>query len=1060
MSRLVIICCYLLMVQWAQAQSLKGKVLDQQTGKPMQGVGLSLGNGLATQSTGNGSFQFNLVEGNYLLKVSYVGYASINMAITIPLKDSLVIRLVPSEQQLEGVTISTGYQKLPRERATGSFAVVDRRQFELQAGSDVLSRLETISNGLTVDRRSNSSGQLMVRGLSTIAGPKSPLIILDNFPYQGDIANLNPNDMESIVVLKDAAATSIWGSRAGNGVIVLTSKKARQGGRMQIDLNANALLADKPDLFSVPQMGSAEFIAVEQFLYDKGFYDSRINSAAKPALSPVVELMWANTKGVIGAAELQSSLERLRQHDVREEYTRLVYQRPFTQQYNLSLQGSEQNMDWYLMLGNDRNRNEIDAKSNRLNLISRSTLRLGKKLKVDFGINYTYQNGVTGKASFNDLKNSSGVLYPYLKLADDNGQPLAIPQTYALNYLQTLNRDQFYDWNYYPLNDYLNNTISNNRRSILGNVALNYELLPGMNIKAYYQREYQQTGSRSIYGSDSYTVRSLVNTYTQVATDGKVTRIVPMAELLDWTQGTLDAQSLRAQLGYNKALGRGELDFLAGFELNERKADGITGRVYGYSDERLSSVALNYNIAYPNYITKVNSFLNTGQGLSGTLNRFVSVYANAAYAFEGKYVISASARRDASNLFGVSANDKWKPLWSLGVAWNVHREKFLQFSWLNELKMRGSYGFSGNVDPSRAALTTLLVAGTSTLTQGAQARFDQFANPSLRWEQVATSNLGVDFALFGNKLSGSVEVFQKVSSDLYGNTPVDYTAVPATSLVMNVAKIRAKGLDLALRYKVFDGKFKWVPDLNFNLYKDEVLEYYQASDQGAIFVGTGVTAAPLKGYPVYSVFSYRWAGLNPVNGNPQGYYQGAVTDNYTQLLGAGTKVSDLVFNGPAFAPVYGSLGQYFAYQNLSLDVRLSFKLGHSFGRSGINYNTLFNSGAGHPEYAQRWQQPGDEMHTQVPSLVYPAVSRRDNFYNNSEVLIEDASSVRLAFVTLGYRWDAKWLSRLSLKSLSVQANASNLGVLWKANRQGLDPDYRNGTVPPARIFSLGLKCGL
>ncbi|MFN0293132.1 SusC/RagA family TonB-linked outer membrane protein [Pedobacter helvus] len=1060
MKRLLIICCCLLGIQWAKAQSLRGKVLDLQTGKPMQGVGLSVSNGVATLSAGNGNFQLSLAAGNYLLKASYVGYASISLPITIPLKDSLVIRLQPSQQQLEGITISTGYQTLPRERATGSFAVVDQRQFELQAGTDVLARLETISNGLTVDRRSSSSGQLMVRGLSTIAGPKSPLIILDNFPYQGDLANLNPNDMESIVVLKDAAATSIWGSRAGNGVIVLTSKKAKQGGRMQIDVNANVLLANKPNLFGVPQMGSAEFIEVEQFLYDKGFYNSRINSAARPALSPVVELLLANARGNSSAAELQLGLERLRQHDVREEYTNLVYRQPFTQQYSLSLRGSEQHIDWYLMAGHDRNQNELEASSNRLNLISRNTLRLGKKLKVDFGVNYTYQNGTAGRASFNDLKNSSGVLYPYLQLADEQGQPLPIPQTYALSYLQTLNPDQFYDWNYYPLSDYLNNNITNDRRSILGNVALQYELVPGLNIKAYYQREYQQTGSKSIYGTDSYTVRSLVNAYTQVAADGKVTRIVPMAELLDWGQGTVDAQSLRTQLGYNKSLGRGQIDFLAGFELNERKGEGLTGRVYGYSDERLSSVALNFNTAYPNYITKANSFLNSGQGLSSTLNRFVSAYANAAYTVNGKYILSASARRDASNLFGLSSNDKWKPLWSIGAAWNAHRERFMQWAWLNELKLRGSYGLSGNVDPSRAALTTLLVAGTSTLTQGPQARFDQFANPSLRWEKVATTNIGVDFALFNNALSGSVEVFQKVSSDLYGNTPVDYTAVPAASLVMNVAKIRAKGLDLALRYKVFDGKFKWVPDLNFNLYKDEVLEYYQASDQGAVFVGTGVTASPLKGYPVYSVFSYRWAGLNPVNGNPQGYFQGAVTDNYIQLLGAGTKVGDLVFNGPAFAPVYGSLGQQFAYQNLSLDVRLSFKLGHSFGRSGINYNNLFNSGTGHPEYAQRWQQPGDEAYTQVPSMVYPAVSRRDNFYNNSEVLIEDASNVRLAFVTLGYRLGNKWLSRVGLKSLSLQANASNLGILWRQNNQGLDPDYRNGAIPPAKVFSMGLRCGL
>ncbi|RYE17639.1 MAG: SusC/RagA family TonB-linked outer membrane protein, partial [Sphingobacteriales bacterium] len=757
----------------AKAQQDQFHVYSLPDSVPIAGASVIITGRQSVATGNNGQFFLNLPPGSYQIEIKYMGYISQSLRVTLPSK-SLQFYLKPDLNLLLEVEINTGYQRLPRERATGSFVTISSKQLNEQMSTDIISRLEAVANSVTVDKRSSSQGNLMVRGLSTISGPRDPLIILDNFPYQGNLENINPNDIESITILKDAAASSIWGTRAGNGVIVLTSKKAKPGQPLSVDFNSNVSMIEKPDLSVMRQLSTKDYLEMEQFLYGKGFYNSKISSSAKPFLSPMVELLVAKNNGSITDDAYAKQLAFLQAGDVRKEYAALNFENAVKQQHALSLRGSESRLDWNLSLGYDQNVSSVAAKFNRLNFTSNNTLRISKKLSLDFGATYTQTSAGQGRANYSDLS-TSGFLYPYLRLKDESGAELAIPRTYAMSYLNSLNRNVFADWNYYPLSDYENNTMATKVNDLLLNIGLNYHIVNGLRAKLYYQNERQTTSGKSLYGANSYLVRSTVNAYTQVSGTGEVTRIIPMGEIYDTSGQVLQGSNFRAQLNYEKDWQQHSISLLGGYELNEKHIEGQSNRTYGYSDDRQTIANLNYAIAYPNYITKANSFIANGAGFTSKLNRFIGFYTNFAYTYRDRYTLSASARKDASNLFGLSTNDKWKPLWSVGAAWNIRREPFAHLDWLDALKLRGSYGYSGNVDLSRSSMTTIIGGTTSVYTNSLVARFNQFSNPELRWENVATVNLGLDFSVFKNRISGSIEVYQKKATDLYGNAAVDYT---------------------------------------------------------------------------------------------------------------------------------------------------------------------------------------------------------------------------------------------------------------------------------------------
>ncbi|WP_255153604.1 SusC/RagA family TonB-linked outer membrane protein [Ferruginibacter sp. HRS2-29] len=1011
---------------------------------------------VSVQTTTNPGSQVQAIGGNFSIPVAATdtliiiapGYQPMRIAIDVSIPQPLVIDMTAAAKALEEVIVNTGYQKIAKERATGSFTTVDNKLLNQQVGTTVLSRLESITNGLYVDRQTSGLGQprFIIRGLSTINGPASPLIVLDDFPYEGDLNNINPNDVESITVLKDAAAASIWGTRAGNGVIVITTKRGRYNQPMRTEFTSNMSIADKPKLRSISNISSGDFIGVEKFLYDNGYYQAQLTGSPWKAVSPVIELLNLRDQGKISAAEADNRIHALAANNLTDEYMNYVYEKGVNLQQAISLSGGTKNMQWIIGGGWDHNADQLSAKYDRYNFKTAQTFKLTSRLDLNTSIDYTQSRSAAGKRGIS-FSTNTGSLPVYTRLKDDNGNALPVNIDYLQSYADSAGEGKLLDWSYYPLTDADNIEDVVKEQAILANLALTYKPMKGLSLSAQYQYGRQVTTGSRLAGEGSYEARNYINKFSELDSDGNIQYNLPRGGIFSSSNATLETQNFRGQVNYSRRWAAHEVNVLAGGEWRTRQYNTGSQFTVGYNPDLLGPMpALDYVHPYPNFLTGAGEYLPGGGSFGATVNNYVSFFSNAAYTFRRKYTISASARRDASNLFGATRNNRWTPLWSAGLAWDISNEYFYKLNWLPRLKIRTTYGISGNADPARAAVTTLRLQAPSPFTQQPSSQIVQFENKSLGWERVAMTNLAVDFASRNDRISGSVEYYHKKATNLFGYAQVDYTSVPIDGLTKNVATITGRGVDIDLQTRNITGKVSWSSQLNINFNKDKVKKYYLFDKTSSAFVGGSAQVSAIEGSPVYGLYTYQWGGLDPLNGDPQGYLGGVLSKDYNELAGTGTKLEELHYSGPTLPTSTWSMGNTVSYKRLSVTVRITGKFGHYFQRPSINYSQLYKSRTGHADFANRWQNPGDELYTQVPSMRYPIDEARSYFYANSSILATKADHIRLQYITLQYQ----------LNKVQCYINANNLGLLWKANSFGIDPEYNN-TYPAATNIAVGIK---
>lgn len=1029
-------------------------IILSESGEPIAGATITIrGTSLSAVTDEEGKFVFDNITTGAVIMVSSVGYKT--AVYSIADARDIRLRLTPQVSELSGVniTVNTGMQSLPKERATGSFTFIDNKLFNEQASTDVISRLEYIANGVSVNRKISTSGQMSIRGLSTIRGPKDPLIIVDNFPYAGDLNNINPNNVESITILKDAAAASIWGARAGNGVIVITTKKGKFDQPFRIEINSNITIAEKPDLGYLKQMSSSDFIDVEQMLFEKGFYAGKENDFTRPALSPVVETLIAQRDGLIDGATATSRINALRTKDVRDDFNKYMYQRAVNQQYSLNARGGSKNMAYAFAVGFDKNVSELAAGYNRVNISSENTFAPLKNLVIDAGIHYTQSKSTSGKPGYYSIQQPGySALPPYASLD-------GALDYYRGPYIDTAGEGKLLDWKYYPAEDYKHSRYENKLQDILMNLGIRYTFIQGFSADVKYQYENQQTDGKSLNDMESYYTRNLINTFTQI-NDGEVSYGVPLGAVLGLSHGSITSHNLRGQLNYNNTWGRHSVAAIAGSEIRQAQNKSNGNTIYGYNDDILTYGVVDYASVNPTFLTGSGAFIPDGVSINETMNRFVSFYGNASYTYYDRYTVSGSARKDASNLFGVSTNNKWKPLWSAGASWEISKEKFYKSGFLPYLRLRTTYGYSGNVDPAMTAVTTILYDVLNQYTNSPVARIANFYNPDLRWEKVGIMNFGIDIKSRDERITASFEYYIKRASDLYGTVPIDYSAGLSSELIVkNVAAMQANGIDIDIFTINLMGTFKWTTSFNINLYRDKVVEYYLRNIEARNYLTRsgiiGITG--IEGKPVYSMLSYQWAGLDPENGNPRGYIKDEVSSNYNSLTGRNTLIQDLKYSGRVMPSVFGNIGNNISYKGFNIAFRLSYKFGYYFRRSSIYYASLVNSYAGHSDFNERWQNAGDETKTNIPSLVYPIPRNRDEFYNNSEILVERGDNIRIQYINVGYILPNFLTEGVKIKSLQINANIANVGIVWRKNRRGIDPDFSDNTILPSRVVAFGFK---
>jgi hypothetical protein len=443
-------------------------------------------------------------------------------------------------------------------------------------------------------------------------------------------------------------------------------------------------------------------------------------------------------------------------------------------------------------------------------------------------------------------------------------------------------------------------------------------------------------------------------------------------------------------------------------------------------------------------------------GFGDVLNRFVSLYTNANYIYKEKYSISASARKDESNLFGVNTNQKGTPLWSAGTAWKLSRESFYHSHFLPSLNFRLTYGYNGNVKNDLAAVPTIIYAGPDGTTNLSTALTNTLSNPELRWEKVGIINAGVDFAI-KNFLEGSVDFYHKNSKDLLTLSPIDPT-LGLSLMTFNTANLSGKGIDVKLLLRVGAGAVKYTSRILFSYVTNKVTRYLLNVANKGSYAGfsNGITA--IEGMDPYALISYKWGGLDAQTGDPMGYIGDVLSKDYTKLIST-TSFADLAVTGTTRPPYYGNIIHTLSWKRFELSANVSYRFGYYFRRNSLGYANLFNQWIGNSEFSERWQQPGDELITSVPSMTYPAVTNRDKFYNLSEATIEKGDVVKLQDVNLAFNASRLPIHNHGIKSLRLFVNASNVTILWRANKKGIDPDFGIGQ-PPAPVISFGITAGI
>ena len=1064
MKKLFILAFLSLHAAFFAQELVTGRVADQLDGTPLEGVTVTSKNSRILSITdSNGNFSFPAADAGTVIKFHKKGFTVQRLNVPAPPTQPLSILMSESYVEIEEVALSTGYQKIPKERSTGSFSTVTKEQFEKQVSTGIIERIANTASAVIMDRGTAGEPQLMIRGISTINGPKNPLIVVDDFPYEGTISTINPNSVESVTVLKDAAAASIWGARAANGVIVITTKKGKMGSGIQAEFTVSNTISDQPDLGTLKAMSSADFIEVERELFTKGFYNSDLNSASHPVISPVVDLLNQEKLGLLSAEEAERRISLLKTIDARDQFRKYVYQPGEKNQYFLQLSGGAPKISWLSSFGYDKNTGHLGETYSRLNARIQNIWTPLTSLSVIIGGQFTDEETVSGRTGYGSVAMRNGNAVPYLQLADDLGNPLPVASTYDQRYKESLSSYGLQDWNYYPLNDWRYDRAEGQLQEVQLNVGANYKILEGLEADVKYQYQRQNTNDRDNHGPQSYYARNYVNSFAQIQEGNIVQYIVPKGGIVDYHTSINEVNNLRGQLSYNNRWGKHLISAIAGAESRQSRNNSENHRYYGVDENNLNTAAIDYLNPYPMLVTGWEEYIQRSESIGERNTRFVSLFANASYTIDHKYTLSGSARRDASNLFGLKTNDQWNPFWSAGAAWELSRENFYRLTVLPYLKLRASYGFNGNIDPSMVAVSTIAYDWDNSYYTGTPtARLDNYYNPKLRWETSVMLNAGIDFSTKNRRVWGSADYFKKKGKDLFGPQMLDYTT-GISYMLSNVAETEGQGYDLNLNGWVLTGPLKWSTTINLSTFKDKVVSYYLRNPMASQFVGTGssVPIAGIVGKPVYSIFAYRWGGLDPETGDPLGYLNGELSNNYSAITGTGTSIEEMEFFGSAIPTVYGSFVNSLKWNGLTVDLAFSYKLGYWFRRSSINYSKLYDSWTGHSDYTDRWQKPGDENSTYIPSNTFTTNYNRDAFYNGSSVLVEKGDHIRMQYVTFNYQFNPnKYVITPRLfQDLNLFINVSNLGIVWRANKKGIDPDYNLGqnTWRPPTSYTVGLR---
>jgi TonB-linked SusC/RagA family outer membrane protein len=1084
---------------------IKGKIVDENR-KPMPGVNVKMKNTLRNFPTNEqGEFSIVVPNGRTTIQITYIGYMSQELVITESSLKNLNIQLVPNVGLLSEVQVVTnGYQDLAKERATGSFEVVTATQLEHSNSPNLLRRLEGITTAinfnnnsvfkptiagtqLSVTNRNRSPlADITIRGKNTLSFSTAPfnnsgfpLLVIDGIASAYSIDQLDPENIETITILKDAASASIWGSRAANGVIVIKTKRGNYSQPPQITFNTNFNITEKPDLFYKAKMTVADFIDAERerFIREQTVLSNPTPLSSQTVRGDVVEIMndYLNRK-VISREEAEAMITVLKSHDVRQDISKYVLRQAVNQNYSFAVSGGAKKSTYFLSANyNKYLNNTYNSDADRLSLQYNGSLKLLPALDISWQANYSKQH-TDNQNSNTSVGTSYTQFKPYDRLADDYGNPIQLfkYRPAFVNALRSTYGSNILDMTYKPLEErelgYFNSKI----QGINLAVNINYKIISSLALNVAYSYNRQLTDEVEFISRNSYYIRELTNRFTNVS---DFSRNLPYGDFFSPNRVQYTGQTFRSQLNYNKSWSqKHDVNAIAGVDISENYSYQNQNSFVGYDGERLTfSTNINPSATYP-FLYDILGGVPSGQipfavNIFENRIRSFSTYANASYTYNKKYTISGSVRKDGSNLFGVLENKTGTPFYSTGLSWNILKENFIANDIFSRLQFRITYGYNGNSNPAafpRPRITYSTTGGVNGLLFASVPLTTDATNNELRPEKTGVFNLGLDFGIFKDRISGSLEFYQKRTKDLIASNLID-PSTGFSTLSYNTGNLKAYGSDIIINSKNYArGEFSWNSNFlySFNRVKVSALYIPGGVTANAVVAGTG-TGTYAVGYDLSRLFAFRWAGLDPQNGNPRVYLNSQVlvindgatgTVNYNAVRNAPASTAKYI--GSTVPLHFGSFRNTFNYNKFSLSFNILYKLNYFTRRPLVdlaNYSALYGENATliGAEYAQRWRNPGDELSTNVPSLTYPGNSLKDYIYQYSDINVIQADHIRLQEINLGYQTQKAWLG---LQNVRIFLNIANLGIIWRANKLNVDPDIND--VPNPRTYGFGLSAKL
>lgn len=1037
-----------------QSIDVTGKVLDENN-LPLPGATVGV-KGLKKQVVTNkdGEFTLNDVDEDAVLMITFLGYQTREIKASENLGN---IILTIQTGQLDEVTVSTGYQTLSKERVTGSFSTLSSKQLDQQRLSSMQSLLEGripgYNNGL-------------IRGTTSMNGLVQPLYVIDGFPVENlslnansttvaeGIPGLNLEDIESITVLKDAAAASIYGARASNGVIVIVTKKAKKG-KPQISASSTFTLSPYRQ-YTDNLTNSADIVELEKEWAannpnlrgaNAGAYAANLlQNVAYP--SQGINAILRNAAGTLSQADLNTKLGQLaaggyQYYDDVEKYSK---RNPFYQQYNLSVGSATEKNALYSSVTYRNNKTQDKfAGDESLGVNINNTTQINKWLSMELSTFLSYTEGET--QPYNTLSPGYNFL-PYDRLVNADGSNFtsAAASRLSANTMALINNNRLYSMDITPLDEQAMNLGKTRNFTNRSFIRLGAKITDWLSYKSSFQYEYSTKRLDQLYDKNSYYVRNKVNSLASVNPVAGGTAIfnLPYGNINYKENQFSNFYVFRQQLNVDKTFGeKHSINAILGSEIRNRKIDYENQTLYNYNPNTLTYSLVNQTSLgnTPASVLGSGSFTAAdGRILRANTERFVSLYSNINYAYDDKYLLTGSIRWDRSNLWGTSSKYQNTPIWSVGAGWNINKESFFNADWVDRLKLRVSHGIAGNVYTNSAPFTTFNFNPNYNVG-GLQAIIGSRPNPLLSWEKTTTTNAGLDFAIFKNRLSGSVDYYHKNGKDLLANTQgVPTEGFGYSTYVINNGEMLNQGVELALSGDIIRGKdLTWNLGMQYAFNKNKVT-YVNVEAPFYVLQLDYPQSFPRIGNPYNAIYSYQWAGLSNT-GLPQVY-----NEKGEKVLASPATLQSIVYSGSTVPKYSGSLNSTLSYQNFSLSFLLTFEGGHKMRDTflpalGSSYNSALNGyvtqiSSVNKDIVNRWRNPGDELKTNIPKVVFaedPTYnSQSADIYKYADINVLDATNMRLRNISLAYNVPQLIAKKAGLSNIRFQFNVENAFTLAKS----------------------------